>query len=134
MTKRSEQVKARREAYRAQGLCPDCREHRPLAEGRKYCRECLEYRAMKHREYYEPHPRHTGSSAEAEAFSSPEDRFEKFCRQPGTRINDIFTMIEKGKGWRAIRNRYPEFTKIDFRVYEKVLRGRLSAGTRQGEE
>ena len=28
--------------WREQGRCPACREHRPLADGRKLCRECLD--------------------------------------------------------------------------------------------
>jgi hypothetical protein len=33
--------KAYNEYYRERGLCPHCKEHRPLANGRQHCPECL---------------------------------------------------------------------------------------------
>lgn len=36
--------------YRKQGRCPNCREHRPLVEGRAYCAECLAYWRQRQRD------------------------------------------------------------------------------------
>lgn len=45
----TQEQKRRNTAYfRSRGKCPHCQEHRPLAEGKKFCAECLE-KARKHR-------------------------------------------------------------------------------------
>lgn len=42
----------KRDDYIAQGKCPACREHAPLAEGRKMCPDCLiKYRGYANRNY-----------------------------------------------------------------------------------
>lgn len=43
---------AYRAYYRERGLCPRCRAHRPLANGRLFCRECLEKAVQKSQKIY----------------------------------------------------------------------------------
>lgn len=50
--------------------------------------------------------------------------FVKFCRQPGTRTNDIFTDIEKGLTNRQLAAKY-HCSQRTMEVYRRALEGRL---------
>lgn len=41
MTIKSVKARVFREQWNSQGLCYNCREHRPVAEGRKRCEVCI---------------------------------------------------------------------------------------------
>lgn len=56
--------------------------------------------------------------------------FDRFCRQRGTRINDIMTRLERGEDEESIARRYHTQPET-IHVYRLALEGLLTTGSKQ---